>query len=266
MACSEKDASSSTSSSPSGKVQSDVLAAGTASPEKPRRNLTQEFALCLDKTAVVTEGLGLKSDATPSNSGKAHSVHASIFSPTTVIPTTAVQHSPVPEKKLPLYPFKLHASLKRGLSQATVDRVFMHEIIHDINKEALTMSANDPKQPVFEETKEESSCPLVQAAVNDCISSADKYSQPECSSQSAIIDDEGWLLDIVAARDPEERKNTTCPPTFLQAMGEKEYENPVQALSGPSRTQLWKPSRSWWEAKSGKNPWIEPSSHNKRWR
>lgn len=33
-----------------------------------------------------------------------------------------------------------------------------------------------------------------------------------------------------------------------------------------SRTQLWKPSRSWWEAKSGKNPWIEPNSHNKRWR
>ena len=57
-----------------------------------------------------------------------------------------------------------------------------------------------------------------------------------------------------------------CPPTFSQAIGEKEYENPVHALSGGNRTQLWKPSRSWWEAKSGKNPWIEPSSHNKRWR
>jgi hypothetical protein len=49
-------------------------------------------------------------------------------------------------------------------------------------------------------------------------------------------------------------------------MGEKEYENPIASLPGVSRTQLWKPSRSWWEAKSGKNPWIEPTSHNKRWR
>jgi hypothetical protein len=74
---------------------------------------------------------------------------------------------------------------------------------------------------------------------------------------------EEWLLSTIASRKDTSRP---CPATFLQAMGEKEYENSVSSLAGGSRTQLWKPSRSWWEAKSGKNPWIEPTSHNKRWR
>jgi len=54
--------------------------------------------------------------------------------------------------------------------------------------------------------------------------------------------------------------------TFPQAMGERDYDNSSQNSIVGVRTQLWKPSRSWWEAKSGKNPWIEPKSHNKRWR
>jgi len=75
------------------------------------------------------------------------------------------------------------------------------------------------------------------------------------------------LLTAIDARGKDEsRPNQACPATFLQAMGEREYENPLASLSNGSRTQLWKPSRSWWEAKSGKNPWIEPKSHNKRWR
>lgn len=85
----------------------------------------------------------------------------------------------------------------------------------------------------------------------------------------ALIDEEQWLLDTIESRSLDETRaavNAACPPTFLQAMGERDYENPIQSLSTGSRTQLWKPSRSWWEAKSGKNPWIEPVCHNKRWR
>ena len=48
--------------------------------------------------------------------------------------------------------------------------------------------------------------------------------------------------------------------------GMAQTANPLAELGGSMRTQLWKPSRSWWEAKSGKNPWIEPASHNRRWR
>jgi hypothetical protein len=48
-------------------------------------------------------------------------------------------------------------------------------------------------------------------------------------------------------------------------IGSAHSENSLSVVSA-MRTQLWKPSRSWWEAKSGKNPWIEPSLHNKRWR
>jgi len=101
------------------------------------------------------------------------------------------------------------------------------------------------------------------------------------ASSSAIIDEEKWLLRAISSRSVSEVENAggSCP-TFAQAIGEQDSittddnsstggnqqaPNPMTDLS-QSRTQLWKPSRSWWEAKSGKNPWIEPNSHNKRWR
>jgi hypothetical protein len=87
---------------------------------------------------------------------------------------------------------------------------------------------------------------------------------PSLFAASCIVDDEEWLLSTIQNRPADEVRS--CPATFAQAMGEKEYESPIASLAGKSRTQLWKPSRSWWEAKSGKNPWIEPSLHNKRWR
>ena len=254
-------------SSPSGdNGDTKALNVGTASPEKPRRNLTKDFALCLDKGAVPPEGIDSKAAEVPTPlAGKVDSAHSSIFSPTSVIPGT--QRSPVIEEKdaTTPYRFHMHPSLQRGLSQALVDRVSFYGIVHDINKEASAMAVNDPKQPEFEETKEESSCALVQAAIGAPYSD-ENGNNAGLPLPNALIDEEAWLLDVVGSRDPEERTSTACPPTFLQAMGEREYENPVQALSGASRTQLWKPSRSWWEAKSGKNPWIEPTSHNKRWR
>ena len=126
------------------------------------------------------------------------------------------------------------------------------------------MAVNDPKLPDCEE--DESQSPLVLAATGTELNEEEYTGFQAVASPAALIDEEAWLLETVGTRDTEERLPAVCPPTFLQAMGEREYENPMQALSGATRTQLWKPSRSWWEAKSGKNPWIEPSSHNKRWR
>jgi hypothetical protein len=161
--------------------------------------------------------------------------------------------------------FNLHPTLQRDLSDPLVHRVSLYAIMHDINREAVAMAANDDSgfNRSAEDVGEEHD-PLV-VAVNG---------QPDTpfyggSSMitSALIDEEQWLLDAVDARSgDEERSVKACPPTFLQAIGERDYENPLPSLSNGSRTQLWKPSRSWWEAKSGKNPWIEPKSHNKRWR
>ena len=165
MACSDEKKSSSST----GNGSSESHSVSTTSPEKPRRNLTKDFdALCLgDKDAVVAEEMKSNTEAapTPVTTKVVDGSHPSIFSPTSVIPSPGVQNSPVAEKSLSSYRFHLHPSLQRGLSDALVGRVSFYGIIHDINKEASAMAANDPKQPDFEESKEESRCALVQAAV-----------------------------------------------------------------------------------------------------
>jgi hypothetical protein len=161
--------------------------------------------------------------------------------------------------------FYLHPKLKSDLSDALANRVSFYAVIHDINKEATSMAASDDsgynRNP--EDMREEYD-PLV-VAVNG--PPADALIPSNSMIRIALVDEERWLLDAIESRSKEEsRFINACPPTFLQAMGERDYENPLTSLSNGSRTQLWKPSRSWWEAKSGKNPWIEPKSHNKRWR
>ena len=161
--------------------------------------------------------------------------------------------------------FFLHPVLKRELSQALVNRVSFYGVLHDINKEATAMASNDDsgynRNP--EDMLEEFDAIVI--AVNGFPQKPVPASTS--MSQVALIDEERWLLEAIDARGfDESRSIQACPPTFLQAMGERDYENPLASLSNGSRTQLWKPSRSWWEAKSGKNPWIEPKSHNKRWR
>lgn len=183
----------------------------------------------------------------------------SMSAPSSIVtPEKTDVESPVPQ-------FYLHPELKKDLTDALVNRVSFYAVIHDINKEATAMAANDDsgytRNP---EDMQEEFDPLV-VAVNG------PPNAPLYKSNSmvkvALIDEEKWLLNAIDARGGEETRSiNACPPTFLQAMGERDYENPLASLSNGSRTQLWKPSRSWWEAKSGKNPWIEPKSHNKRWR
>ena len=221
-------------------------------------------------------------------------------------------------------PFSLHPILALDLPATTVNRVSFYSVIHDINKDASGMAANDPASAAGgrsrassdagssvagsmstlsvassnggEPPRDEEFSPLIIAVngppsglpMHQTVSKISTATTVASSTQSiasvcatsAVIDEEKWLLRAVSARSDAEVEGVggSCPPTFAQAIGEQESladdnssvnshqaPNPMAELS-QSRTQLWKPSRSWWEAKSGKNPWIEPTSHNKRWR
>jgi hypothetical protein len=297
----------------------------TISTEMLDKQTSQQPALISPTT--VTDMMGVNTSSSNSSS----SMTVATPTPTTVTATPAAATAPLarsvtpppppspavtttsttPALELRSYEFDLHPDLRRELSQALVNRVSFYGIVHDINKEAACMAANDPKpghgdnmmmmvSPPYSSNmmmmhsmdnnglllgggglKEEKNSPLIQAVMTTTGNESSLSRSGESIVTAATIDEEQWLLDAIQARRADERSTTAtaggllnstlppvCPPTFSQAMGEKEYEitNPVHALSGGNRTQLWKPSRSWWEAKSGKNPWIEPSSHNKRWR
>ena len=244
----------------------------TETSQIPRRNLTEAF----EELYVDTETPAMK------KSGSKNSVSSStnLISPTGVADFNIEPQKASPEVlsdnsnmvspkkddvKVVLPQFDLHTNLQRDLSNALVNRVSFYAVIHDINKEATAMAINDEsgynRNP---ENQQEEYDPLV-VAVNG--SPEGPLAVSSSMVKVALIDEEKWLLDAISAgRTDDSRSVNACPPTFLQAMGERDYENPLASLSNGSRTQLWKPSRSWWEAKSGKNPWIEPKSHNKRWR
>lgn len=163
--------------------------------------------------------------------------------------------------------FSLHPLLTLDLFQPCINRLAFYGIIHDINKEATEMA------------KEDGSFPIAASGLDSTV---------------ALIDEEEWLLTAVASRTEEETQRTlqdqlsqSCvsgvyrlggSDNFAYACGEKDSKeppvvneygdnpNPVVAMNSGSRTQLWKPSRSWWEARSSKNPWIDPKNHVKRWR
>ena len=216
-----------------------------------------------DLPAVATPNASNK-DKTGTNEKK---VDFSKVAPITMIDPVDSTTNPTEEMSPTLPPFQLHQDLQKNLSQAVINRVSFYGVIHGINKEATSMAANDDsgldRVSPGEDNNEDCS-PLVES-VKGARSTAPA---PESGMfQMALVDEERWLLSAIELRGTDEYQSIqSCPPTFPQAMGECEYENPLTSLSSGSRTQLWKPSRSWWEAKSGKNPWIEPKSHSKRWR
>lgn len=215
-----------------------------------RRNLTEAFDEIYSDNNAETS-------ATPANKLMEHEQ----ISPTGIMDMNPC--APLEENNLPH--FQLHVDLKRDLSQHLVNRVSMYGVLHDINKEALSMDSNDHSsfQRVHSMDEEEDTfSPLVMAVNGTPLRAPSRASVME----SCLIDEEQWLLSVIQGRgDDECQSMASCPPTFSQAMGEREYDDTFSTMEA-SRTQLWKPSRSWWEAKSGKNPWIEPKSHNKRWR
>jgi hypothetical protein len=249
--------------------------------QQPRRNLTKAFdALCISSDETVKEE---KSDVYDEK------VSSTMLSPVSVlINATAspdllaspilqnsshdkeISNCETPNASEALssndpLELDLHPDLRLKLTPFTVRRVASYSIIHDINKEALVMAAYDPLNGGggSHESSAESLSPLVAAGLGQPLPEAGFVDASVV--HAAVIDEEKWLLSSISSRSSHETAaytSTQCPATFLQAMGEKEYD----LSSASTRTQLWKPSRSWWEAKSGKNPWIEPASHNKRWR
>lgn len=243
-----------------------------SSPEKHhRRNLTQAFEALLVNDSVdcvrleTFEGIQTSIPTTTYDLTDLSDKKATLVSPTSVQEFDVSTEIPDNSGNVTFPAQSLHPDLQRELSIHCIRRVSCYSIIHDINKECSAMAHHDP---LLNSTTEKDS-PLVYAARDTCDELPAVFDPPDLSKvQFVVIDEEQWLLSAIASRTVQETHsvvNSDCPSTFLQAIGEKEYD-PVQSVTGHSRTQLWKPSRSWWEAKSGKNPWIEPTSHNKRWR
>lgn len=257
-----------------GKESLDESFRATETNAIPRRNLTEAFEeLYVEpadtiETPLVKQTTNKETNTNMISPTGVDEIDAELARVPTSEPIPMKANLVTPDKSEPLLAlprFDLHNDLKRELSDALVDRVSFYAVIHDINKEATAMASNDDagyqRNP---EDLHEQYDPLV-VAVNG--QPKEKFPASNDTFKFAIVDEERWLLDAIDSRNSDEtRAVNACPPTFLQAMGEREYENPLASLSNGSRTQLWKPSRSWWEAKSGKNPWIEPKSHNKRWR
>lgn len=238
----------------------------------PRRNLQEAFEELYIETpnqVVATPSTSSKDQPEVSPTGVAE-IHLVSDSECRDSPETASNVHQVTlmnnDEEDDLPHFELHSSLQRDLSQALVNRVSFYGVIHDINKEANSMATCDTSsfaRSTQDDLDEEDFSPLV-VAVNGSPSRPMPTSSASTLVDAAVIDEEKWLLQAIESRGEEESRSiAACPPTFLQAMGEREY---ILTNMEASRTQLWKPSRSWWEAKSGKNPWIEPTSHNKRWR
>jgi hypothetical protein len=152
--------------------------------------------------------------------------------------------------------FRLAPALTASLSPGLVARVSFYSIVRDINKEASDCMATDPagREVIAEDgrvhvhpTEEEKSVLFGHQSVNS----------------NSLLDEEWFLLSAIASRSKAEVEANLegLLPTFAEAMGEASTRD-----ESGSRTQLWKPGRSWWEAKSGKNPWVEPVVHNNRWR
>jgi hypothetical protein len=124
---------------------------------------------------------------------------------------------------------------------------------------ACLSEEKNPNEPSYADDLPESEC----SAAGD----PSKTSSP--SLGAALLDEEWWIMSAIASRTTDEvliNQSTKLLPTFHEAIGEKDCVASETTAGGTSRTQLWKPGRSWWEAKSGKNPWVEPVVHNNRWR
>ena len=131
---------------------------------------------------------------------------------------------------------------------------------------ACLSEEKNPNEPSHADDLPESEC---SAAGNPSKTSSPSLGAASPSLGAALLDEEWWLMSAIASRTPDEvliNQSSKLLPTFHEAIGEKDCVAPETTAGGTSRTQLWKPGRSWWEAKSGKNPWVEPVVHNNRWR
>lgn len=193
--------------------------------------------------------------------------------PKPTAPKVVKSISAFPLFKIDMPRLDLYGSLQLKLSQPVVDRCSFYSVIHGVNKEVLDMATQDLN--VKSEEPKDLGSALVRAVNGP---TKQNIMKPTSQVDLAVLDEEKFLLAAISSRSNEEMAIRACPASFAEAIGEVDAmishdngfaknhsENPLSVLAS-SRTQLWKPSRSWWEAKSGKNPWIEPHLHNKRWR
>lgn len=177
--------------------------------------------------------------------------------------------------------FPLHSLLALNLSQPCINRLAFYGIIHDINKEASDMSKEDGLMidpnlfavdnavalideeewlltAISSRTEEETQRTLRDQLSQSCTQSSGAAYRLGGSDNFAYACGE---------KDSKEPPAITMATTNTATTNEYgDNPNPVVAMNSSSRTQLWKPSRSWWEARSSKNPWIDPQNHVKRWR
>lgn len=302
----EEDGSKESAISPTGVDELDMEGATAA----PRQGVPLQLARQASREVKDSRGTA---DALPSNA----CAHQSRLEPDTTPGgqgTASLRNGAWRSSDPSKHTFALPETLALDLLTPVVARVSFYSVVHDINKEATEMAANDHSNfnrrkissplplGVLEPPKDEKGDPIVVAVNGYPRSSPSEHSASVYDPKAgpggsfaccALIDEEHWLLEAVSSRSADEvadghRRGGPCPAAFAKAIGEQEAgeglpqqsdwvsnqsggtqqgqsANPLLSLEG-SRTQLWKPSRSWWEAKNGKNPWIEPSSHNKRWR
>ena len=128
--------------------------------------------------------------------------------------------------------------------------------------------AEDGRVHVHPDRAEERRSVLVQACLTDDVDQ--EYAVAPAPMCTALLDEERWLVSAISGRTEEASacRAAGLPPTFYKATGEKVAGGATGAEGARTshRTQLWKPGRSWWEAKRGKNPYLEPVAHNNRLR
>eukprot|EP00984_Skeletonema_dohrnii_P020284 scaffold9834_cov131-Skeletonema_dohrnii-CCMP3373.AAC.7 len=267
----------------------------TKKQQRPKQSVQDTFTAS-SSTCDVTFEDNMKSAKTTSTS-----ITSTKPSPTSVLGFDTVDSSSPPATKkgealqldngitvlrMSLPRFQLHEDLCGEMHQGLIDRVSFYSIVRDINKEAADAAMSDPKGHLYNDEalhqgggasnnvnakdgkvhahpirSKESENILVLACTN-----GEESMKP--SMGAALLDEEWWLLSAMASRSPEEvalNHASALPSTFSEALGEKDSTTGDSNTSS-SKTQLWKPGRSWWEAKSGKNPWVEPVVHNNRWR
>ena len=178
------------------------------------------------------------------------------YQPPTMI---SIEQITVPHIHLPL--FTLSPQLSASLSPGVISRVSFYSIVRDINAEASVCQSTDPVIASGREVSDADGRVHVHPRINNEEKSI-LFGNEWIFSNNMLLDEEWFLLSAIASRESweVEANGEMLLPTFAEAMGETKEE------SAGSRTQLWKPGRSWWEAKSGKNPWVEPVVHNNRWR
>ncbi len=157
--------------------------------------------------------------------------------------------------KLPL--FQLHECLKKNLPQPVVNRCSLYSVVYNVNKAAYgKIESLDCK--IQKKKKIEDHSPLVHAANNEHVDTSKEEEEEAPKVKLTVLDEEKFLLLIIKSRkenmDEDEEASSGSEAASFQS-----------ALPSPVKNQLWKPARSWWEAKSRKNPWLEPRNHIKRW-